>query len=792
MPAYRLRACASSLAVLAALGLSTAAHADDNAGSASNSTDTGSAEGGAIVVTAQKRAENVQKVPISIAAFDSEAMTKANVVSVQDIGRVAPNVQVNKGVQSSFLRLNIRGIGSASNTTIEPSVAVFVDGIYIPRAGAIVGSMLDMKSVEVLRGPQGTLFGRNASVGALSLHTATPERDLSGRVTGEVGNGDRYKVDGYLNLPINDQMAVRFAGLSQWFGGYWHNRLDNKQYGGTDDVALRGSFKGDFGNVEWIVRGDYSRSKGDGFVNIDFDPNSVSPAQLAALQTKLGGQLPDTVFGDNNMNQYVTANLNDRQWGISSALSLDLNGSTIKLVDSYRDWTNDQLDGDDLFTPVPVLSRVGRYTSKSQNHELQFISPEREWLGGHIDLVAGLYYFNEDYTLSEKFQMNALFCNALMPTAGLVTACNTYRAATGGKDVTDQEVTQSVDSYAAYGQLTWHFTDTLGLTLGGRYTQDKKHGTYSQVSSPFTQTLRATEALTFPAIDDSRFTYRVSLGYQPNRDVLVFANLSTGYKSAGYNSGGGAPSLSTFDANGNLVSTQRVFGRETTTNYELGAKTQWLGGAITANITFYRMDVNGYQDRAFDGTSFTVINAGKLRQQGFEFDGAVAPVRNLRFSASLAYLDSKFLSYPNAPGLPGIGGTQDLAGKPNTFSPKWTGRLAADWTHELGGGLSLDANANFSFVSSQFYGLVSDANPQTIQPAYQLLGARITLNGPDDRWSVSVFGNNLTNTQYTNGNLYQVLDGPLGLRNGVFPGSTAIRTLHADPRTYGASATFRF
>lgn len=814
MKSIAMRTCASNLAIAAALGMATAAQAQGApAATAEGQNQAGSAttDDNVIMVTAQKRAENVQQVPISIAAFSGEDMLKANVASAQDIGRVATNVQVNKGVQSSFLRLNVRGIGSASNTTIEPSVAVFVDGIYVPRPGAIVGSMLDMQSVEVLRGPQGTLFGRNASVGAFSLHSATPEDDFSARVTGEIGNGDRYKLDGYVNVPINENHAIRVAGMGQWFGGYWKNALDGKQYGGTDDIAVRGTYEGHFGDFEWIVRGDYSEIKGDGFANVDFDANSVSPAQLAALRTRLGGQLPDTNLNDRILNQYVTADLDDQQWGISSTMSYDMDGSTLRFIASYRDWQSDQLDGDIIFTPVPIVSRVGNFGSESQNYELQFLSPAREWADGHLDLVAGLYYFTEDYSLSEKFQMNSQYCNALVAAGPGRNACNAFLAATGGVDATDQQVRQTVDSYAAYGQLTWHFTDQFDLTLGGRYTKDKKEGTYSQLSSLFTRALRAPEALTFPGIDDDRFTYRISLNYKPTPDLLLFGNLSTGYKSAGYNSGGSQVPLSTFDANGNLISTQRVFDRETTTNYELGAKSQWLDGTLTANITFYRMDIDGYQDRTFNGISFNVINAGKLRQQGFEFDTTISPIPDFRVTASLAYLDSEFRNYPNGTGLPGcapagtpaavppvcaaagLGATQDLKGKPNTFSPEFSGRVAFDWTNDLGNsGMTLDLNANLSWVSDQFYGLVTDANPQTIQDGYYLLGARVTLNGADNRWSVAIFGNNLTNTQYSNGNLYQVLDGPLDLRNGVFPGSTAVRVLHADPRTYGASATFRF
>ena len=817
-----LRSFASTMALATAF-FAFPAHAEDEAPVAEPETvetaavedtaaDASAADEGEILVTAQRRAESIQDVPISIAAFTGDALEEANVVTVQDLGRVAPNFTATKGVQSSFLRVNVRGIGAASNTTIEPSVAIFVDGIYVPRAGAIVGALMDMERVEVLRGPQGTLFGRNASVGALSLRTAEPEFDFSGRATAEIGNGDRYKVDGYVNAPLSDNIAVRVAGMAQWFGGYWTNVLDGRQLGGTDDQAFRASLRGEFGNVEWIVRGDYSHIAGDGFTNIDFDPTSVSPAQLAALRARLGGQLPDTNLDDRILNQFVTADLEDRQWGVSSQLSLDVADSTVRLINSYRDWRNDQLDGDVIFTPVPIASRVGNYRSQSHNHELQFISPTGVWLGGHLDLVAGLYYFSEQYRLDEQLNMNAQFCNVLTPAGPVRTACNTFLTTNGGQNATDQDVLQDVASYAAYAQATVHLSDEFAITGGLRWTRDEKEGSYAQrISNPFVAALRAPEVLTFPDISEQRLTYRLSLTWEPTRDLMFFANHSTGYKSGGYNSGAGSPALSRVAPDGSLISTQRVFGRETVDNYELGARTTWLDRVLTANFTLFRMDINGYQDRAFDGTSFTVRNAGSLRQQGVEADLVIAPVSNLSFTASMAYLDSEFTDYRNAPGLPGcapagtppavpaacaaagLGATQNLTGRPVTFSPKFSGRLGVDWSGDVGNsGLRWNANANVSFVSDQFMGLVTDANPQTIEDGYALLGARFTVDGPNDRWSVSLFGNNLTNTQYANGNLYQVLDGPLGLRNGVFPGSTAVRRLHADPRTYGAAFTVRF
>ena len=749
-------------------------------------------------MTAQKRTENVQDVPISVAAFSGDTLEKQNVVNIEGLAKVTPNLNVAKGAQTSYVRLAIRGIGAASNTTVEPSVAVFLDGAYVPRVGAVVSSMLDIKSVEVLRGPQGTLFGRNASVGAVSFHTAQPQYgDLSGEVTGEIGNGDRYKVTGIVNVPISDQAAFRFAGSQQWFRGYWHNDFDDKQVGGTDDTILRGSFRGETGPFEWVFRADYAKIKGDAATNIDFDRSSVSPGQWTAISNFFGA--PDTDLGDRTINQYLTADVDDEQWGVNSTLSWDVGGgSTVRLINNYRDWKNSQLDGDVIFTPSKILSRTAPYDSKSQNHELQFISPAGQWLDGRLDLVAGLYYFHEKYRQGERLRLNSEFCK--IAPAPAKPACNNLLLANGGtvEDAAVQDVHQTTDSYAAYAQANFHFTDQVFATVGGRYSKDEKEGSYDQKANPLLGPVRANESLELPDIDDSRFTYRLGLNWEPNEDVLVFGSYSTGYKSAGYNSGAGSPPVTQPIKNGPIDPSLRVFDRETTSNWELGAKTSWLDRLLTLNLTFYRMDIKGFQDRSYNGTSFTVRNAGNLRHQGFELDALARPLHNLSLFANLAYLDSEFTDYPDAANWPGFSATeptQDLKGERATFAPKWSGRLGFDWSGDFGSsGLGWDFTSNLSFVSKQFGGLQNDANPQTIIDGHALLGARATLNGAGDRWAVSLFANNLLNKQYEAGNLYQFLEGslPSFFRNGEFPGSTAVRRLHADPRTIGASATVRF
>lgn len=735
-----------------------------------------------IVVTAQRRSENVQQVPISVTALSSEALVNANVWDVTGLTRVVPNLIINKSNQTSSVRLIVRGVGAPGNTMAESSVATFLDGVYIARPGAIVGNFLDMEAVEVLRGPQGTLFGRNASVGLINLRSADPASEFSGEVAAEYGTADRMWVRGHVNVPVNDDVAIRVAGLGQWFDGYWTNQLDGETYGGIDDAAGRVTLRADVtSNLRWTVKADYSRQRGDGQINLDFDPATVSPAQLAALRTRLGGQLPDTNLNDNIMNQFVTAGLSDRQWGLTSNLEWLAGDFTIKLIQSYRDWKNTQQDGDVFFTPVPLLSRTANYRSKSHSHELQLLSPDDLW-DGKLNFVTGLYYFSEDFVLGEQLDLNSQFCNFLLPP-GQRPSCNALLDAGAGFNATNQTVSQDMDSIAVFGQATFRPLEKLSLTLGGRWTQDSKTARYVQVlNNPFGAALRATED-TLLEFEDDQFTWRAAATYEPSDDVMLFATYSTGFKSGGFNSGPGSTALGQ----------RRIFDSETVDNYELGARTSWLDRALTANITLFRMDIRGFQDRGFDGTSFIVRNAGNLRQQGMEAELSVRPSRNFNVRGGLAYLDSEFTSYQGASNLPGLPGTQDLTGGRNLYSPEFQGSVGFDWTGEFAGsGLGWSISPLVSFISDFNNGGVNDGNPQNVQDGYVTANLRVSLGDLSQGWEIYAFGDNLTDTRFCATRIYQTLGGALGLNNGVFPGSTAVRCNISPPRVYGIGGRVRF
>lgn len=741
---------------------------------------------GEIVVTAQKRAENVQDVPISIAAFSEEALRASNVIDVRDLQRLVPNFTAFRATQAANVRLNIRGIGAASNTAAEPSVASFIDDIYVSRPGAILTNFLDIEAVEVLRGPQGTLQGRNASVGALSLRTTAPKNEFGAQVSAEAASFGRYKMSGFVNVPLSDTVAIRAAALGQTVNGIWKNTVDGRTYGAQDDYAGRLSMKADITpELTWIVRADYARSTGDGFINSELLGTSISAAQLTGLNARLasfGAAAPDLVLDNRLVSMRVTADLETKQWGVTSDLSWSLGDHTLRLLNGYRDWRNNQTDGDTLSLSLAISTRFGDYVSKGQSHELQIISPEDTLLGGRLSYVAGLYYYTEDYTIGENLDLDSQYCNVLVANLAQRAACNTAVAAGAGRNATDLSFNQTVKSYAGYAQATLKLVSTVNLTLGTRWTRDEKVGQFTQlVNTPFAVTLRAAENTPLSFADD-RLTWRASLNWKPTEDAMLFANYSTGFKSGGFNSGGGVPALGQ----------RRIFANETVKNYELGAKTSWLGGQFTLNATAFRMDIAGFQDRSFDGLSFVVRNAGNLRQQGVEMDAAIRPSRNFSLTAALAYLDSKFTNYAAASGLPGIGGTRNITGAPNAFSPKWQGTFGINWGGDIGSsGMRWSLTPSLSLISDHYQG-INDANPQNIQDGYVTAQARLAISGPDDRWTLAVFGNNLTNANYCQARFYQTLGGALGLNNGVFPGSGAVRCQVAEPRSMGVSGTVRF
>ena len=742
-----------------------------------------------IVVTAQKRAENVQDVPISITAFSGETLAAAGIEDVRDLKRITPNLNFTTAAQTANTRIQIRGIGTGGNSAVEPSVASFVDGVYIPRIGALLAGLNDIASVEVLRGPQGTLFGRNASMGAVVLNTTEPKDEFSGRMQASYGSYNRVRLSGILNLPVTETTAIRLSSVYYRADGVGRNELDGSRIGKENGFSIRGALRWEPNDrVKWLVRGDYIDLGGDGNNVLTVVSKTITPAIAANWLARtdpdgagpLTGSLP--ILDDTyswRVRQDTGGALDDKNWGVVSDLQVDLGGDfSTRIISSYRDWDNTQYQENTVAIPGSPYGRPGGFDSHSHSEEFQFISPDN-LLNGHLKFIAGIYYFEEDYWIDEGLDLKPPYCNVIIRNAQptRLATCLAQQQVPG----TRFNFFQNTKSLAGYGEMTVMLNDQFSITGGIRATKDEKVGDLSSIV--YNTTITRANETTALKLDSSATTYRVNATYKPNNDIMVFASFATGFKSGGFDS---SPPTT-----GAVGSANRTFLPETTKNWELGIKSNLFDNKLILNATLYRTRVNDLQFRSFDGLTFRTRNNGKVQQQGVEVDAIARPVPELTLTLGVAYLDSKYLDFRGAPGLPAFGGTQDLTGTRLPFSPKWQGASSASYEGRLNQNIKWSLRADLNFSSASNVGAQGDNNAETIQPGYAILGARFGIGAEDGNWEVAVAAQNLTNKAFCSLMAPQVQDQQFLLRNAATGGTVQRCTLN-DPRQVNIEFTKRF
>ena len=738
-----------------------------------------------VVVTAQRRAENIQSVPLSIVAFSGQTLQARGIGDILELPKAVPNLRLDTVSQNAGVSLRIRGIGASSNAAIDPSVAPYLDGVYIPRPGAILTSFLDVDDVEVLRGPQGTLFGRNATVGAIVLRTRAPS--LSGDsadLNAEAGGYGERKIEGVANIAAGHDVGLRLAAFSEHGDGWIKDVVDGSTHGGADTIAARLSFRtAPSTRLDWTVRADYARTSGDAFHITQVDIATASPAQLASYSarsttplSRLTGPSFDTI------QHFDQPSLADRQWGIASAVAWDVGaGYDLRLIDAYRSWRDDQTDGDVVFTPLDLLNRHGVFASDSQSHELQLISPKSALLGGRLDFVSGLYYFAERYETSEVLDLGTQLCGFIYGSSPAALAgCNAGAQAAATVGLFDQRA----ESVAAYGQANFALTTALTLTVGARYTRDRKSAVFVQMAeNPFVGAgvLRAPETARM-SFSDGRPNWLADLSWRITPDVMAFVGYSTGYKSGGFNNAGGAAALG---------AANRTFRSETSRDVELGLKSTFFDHHVRIDADLYQTDLLDFQDRSFNGLAFVIRNAGNVRARGAEAEVEALPIEHVKVDLALAYLDSIFTQNAEAPGLPGCTGAagscplvQNLTGRPTAFAPKWQIDLGVEYdTKRFGGGWTGQIRGSLRYASRAF--TTNDDNPQSLTGGDLLLDARLDLQSPGGKWTLSLWGDNLTDVKYFTLKFPQTLGGFFGVLDPA-TGAALMRGFMGPPGTYGA------
>lgn len=692
-----------------------------------------------IIVTAQKREQRLQDVPLSIIVKTGDSLRNAGINDFNALPARVPNlVIVDTPANKSIV---IRGIGTSGNSfSFEQSVALFVDGIYGGRNRQFNQPFLDVERVEVLRGPQGALFGRNTSAGAISILSTRPKDELGGDVFGEYEFvRDSYNITGIVNAPVTDNLAVRVAGRYNRGFGFLDNVVLDRKEPSREDILVRGSLL--FKPVETVNifgKVEYTRSDITGSA-FEFVPNGGRPDYLKDT---------DDAFAPERDNSET--------FNAVLQADIEIGDHTLTSITGYSRYNYDQAFNIQARRPARlVVVNDEVFTQWSQ--ELRIASPS----GGRFDYVFGAY------VEGGKSDVNRQSLIDTPPTTGLNT--RTFRS-----------FAQKTDVIALFAQGNYKLTDTLTIGAGVRWTQIKKRGSVIGGTELFTGAPTTTiipRALLADRFTENDVAPTATLTWAPNSNANFYFRYARGNK-------GGA-----FSEFQNVTARDFILRPEKSDAFELGARLQVPQVNGFLNVTLFTTDYADLQKSALDlqTASFVTSNAAGARTRGVEIEAGVEPMKGLRLNAALAYLDARYTSWPNGPCrfdnpnrlVPGC--TQDRAGDRLQSSPEFTGNVSIDYNAPVSDSLRVFGNATLTFTSDINY--QEALNRLEEQDGFSKTDIRVGVGGVRTGWEVALLVRNVFDER-TSGLIFEVF--PVG----VGPNDRA----HApDPgRTVALQARFKF
>ena len=771
--------CMTALALVFSAGASAAAAQEAaSAGAAARAEPTLEE----IVVTAQKRRESLQSTPIAITAVTGESIARKGLADIQQVAQFAPNIKFEFTAPvsgaSNAASVFIRGIGQSDfELTTEAGVGTYVDGVYVSRSLGGVMDVLDVERIEILRGPQGTLFGRNTIGGAISIISKAPSQDFGGSVEATLGDAGRRWLRGSVNLPLDPTTAVRLSVSSKDRNGFIRSAYpaapNNPGYDGLKDLgnenrqaarlvlahefspALKATLSADIGRIR-------ENNAGDRLVGITSGPNDGPIAFAYNTFGAPGRTLPgfanasysEANFNTGNDTTYSTGPNGTRLDSVGTALTLEYavaDSLTIKSISAYRR-TKGSFNRDADGSPIALTETQNyHYRHRQFSQELQFVG---DLFDKKLEYAAGLYFFRE--TGSDP-----------------VTVALTDVVATLYEDQLDIRN----KSYAAFLQAKYKVTDRLNVTLGGRYTHDKKHldiDMYLLAGSAAPILFGVPQGTILPliprnsslSVDFNNFSPRVSVDYKLD-NLLLYGSWSKGFKSGGFNSRYVAPRPAVLP-----------FAPEKAETFEAGFKFEGLQRRVRLNVAAFTTSYKDIQVTVFESLGAPVaLNAGDARIKGAEAELTVAPVRGLDFTANLGYLDAY---YTRVRANPALVSTPEQIIDTDTRLPKtphWQGSIGASYTYELDSSAKLDARADMTFSSR--YANDAQNSRYLNQKSYQLVSASIGYTAPNARWTLRGFVDNLTNKRY-------IVSGDSNFGIGFHEAN------FNRPREFGGSLTYRF
>ena len=653
-----------------------------------------------IVVTALKRSQSLQDVPAAITAISGDMLDDMAVDDIQDLYVQTPGLAFSRAGGEG--QIYIRGVGSSAfGVTNDPSSAINLDGVYLTLANMGLTQFLDVDRIEVLRGPQGTLYGRNATAGAINIISRAPTDEVEGYATASYGNWNRREIEAAVGGPISDGVRARIAAKYLNDDGY----TKDLEPGGSDDIddqelaAFRATFEFDLGeNATLKLIGDWS----------DFGSNNrtAKPLDDLSFAVLLNAAPQDGIdVTRNNLDTFfdwktggVTANL---EWDISDTV-------TLSSISAFRTYESDFFFNTDG-TEQEVTRSTFVYETDQYSQELRLAS---NGLDGWSWLIGG-FFLDED-------KSGALgLGRATHPTLGQVSFI-----------IPNDDTAESI---AAFGQVTYDVSDALTLSVGARYSDEKKtdESSVGAIFGDFRGLAAVGNVVQFNSRSDEQsyneFTPRFGVEFRPDEDNLFYATVSKGFKSCGWNAFDNSPS----------------FEPETLWSYEVGSKSELADGLVRFNTSAFYYDYKNLQVSAFrDGLTITT-NAAEATVWGLEAEVNMRASEQLSINGSAAYLDAtydEFVStFGNATGV-------DLSGNRLNNAPKVSLNVNATYEVPLSNGARVDIFGQLSYQSRVFH---TQNNEDLIgQDGFALLDARIAYVAEDESWEIAVFGKNLTDEEY--------------------------------------------
>lgn len=717
-----------------------------------------------IVVTAQKRVQKLEDVPISLTALNGTKLEDAGITSISGIADYTPSFNMTQtGIGTNIA---IRGISSGVNQGFEQSAAMFVDGIHYGRAQLARAPFLDIERIEILRGPQSILFGKNSTAGAISIINAKPGDEFEGNLSLTYEpEFDEKEARLVLSGPISDTVGGRMAILSRKTGGFIENTsLDRNESADKDqvvratlewkpsdtwDITLKledGSFDSNGRNIEVIkpVTNPALNATGDA------NPYKTILSYLTAgnyhLDTTEDGKRQSN--GDYSYND--TSN-------VTLTAEHDIGDLTLTSVTGYNGYTYSELCDCD-FTGASGFNIYSDEKYRQVSQELRLASAADQT----VSWIGGLFYQGSNIKFHD---------NVYVPTDSVIATAvsSLLRGAS-----TQRDFNQDTSLYAAFAQATWNITSTNRLILGGRYSSETKEANRHQyhvtptgselplgtVNDPYNRLWAGFKVDPHSIKGDrseSGFDPQIIFQQDINKTDRVYASYTTGFKSGGYDVRANAAPNSLGGIFSSIEGSWE-FQKEDVKNYEVGGKFLLVDGAAELNVAVFRSDFKNMQTSQFDGSlSFNVTNAGEARVQGLEVDGRWAITSDLMMRGGVSYLDFEYLDFPNGQcafgQTPNSGLTAcDQTGMRREFVPETQGNVGWDYDINLSNGWKITNTLDVIFNSG--YLTTPSLDKRMEQSSYTKLNARIALSGTDDKWELALVGKNLTDETiitYANG-----------------------------------------